>query len=98
MISKTKKKPKARKMLHSDSEVDRLFRQLCDALCQWERITGRESLLIFREAEGNFIREGRPMPSAVVIRLDNGIPLDERTDDLKDDFLLQRFSDALSKG
>lgn len=40
-------------MQHPDPDVERAIIKLSDALCSWERITGRESILIVRE-EGGF--------------------------------------------
>jgi hypothetical protein len=34
---------------HLDSEVQAAVIRLCDALCQWERATGRSSVLILVE-------------------------------------------------
>lgn len=34
---------------HADEEINRALIKLCDALCSWERATGRESVLILRE-------------------------------------------------
>lgn len=34
---------------HKDSEVQSALIRLLDALCTWERMTGRESILILRE-------------------------------------------------
>lgn len=38
---------------HLDPEVDQAITRLCDALCTWERNTGRQSVLIIRE-QGDF--------------------------------------------
>lgn len=78
---------------HPDPTVDRAFRDLQNALISWERATGRDSLLIFREAAGR-LAELAPQPSAVCIRLDNGIPLGPSGSDLSDQFLLQHFTDT----
>lgn len=53
---------------HPDADVDAAFRRLQRALVEWERATGRESVLIFREVQGSVARFGA-MPSDVVIRL-----------------------------
>lgn len=34
---------------HPSEEVNAAMVKLCDALCSWERSTGRESILILRE-------------------------------------------------
>lgn len=39
---------------HPDPEVNQALIKLCDALCTWERNTGRNSVLIVRE-EGGFV-------------------------------------------
>ena len=41
-------------MIHPDPEVRAAIIRLSDALCQWERSTGRESVLIIRE-QGGFV-------------------------------------------
>ncbi len=48
---------------HPDSEVQQALVRLCDALCSWERATGRQSTLIVRE-EGGFVHRalsGKPV-------------------------------------
>ena len=60
---------------HEDPDVQRAIVALNDALCTWERATGRESVLIIRE-QGGFIhrsQSGKP-----------GIP-----NDIPDEQLLQ---------
>ena len=39
-------------MKHPDREVQSAIIRLNDALCTWERATGRQSVLIIREQEG----------------------------------------------
>ena len=80
--------------LHPDDEIDELFQKPRNCLCQWERATGRESLLIFRESDRNFAQHG-PQPSVVALRWDNGVSVDPANADLDDSFLLQRFTDAI---
>jgi hypothetical protein len=49
-------------MQHPDEEVGKALIRLNDALCAWERATGRESVLILRE-EGGFVHRsinGKP--------------------------------------
>ena len=49
-------------MDHLDQEVQQALIRLNDALCMWERGTGRESVLILRE-QGGFIHRsvsGKP--------------------------------------
>jgi len=47
---------------HPDKEVTAAIIRLSDALCQWERGTGRESVLIIREVGGYSYRaqSGKP--------------------------------------
>ena len=78
---------------HPDFEVAEAFRKLQNALIRWERSTGRDSLLIFRESLGHIAEHG-PMASNVCIRLDNGISVDPTNQDLSDQFLLDRFTDT----
>lgn len=39
---------------HPDPEVDHAITRLLDALTQWERATGRSSVLILRETNSSF--------------------------------------------
>jgi hypothetical protein len=39
-------------MEHTDPEVTKALIRLNDALCSWERLTSRESVLILREVGG----------------------------------------------
>jgi hypothetical protein len=41
-----------RQMQHPDKEINQAIIQLNDALCTWERSTGRQSVLIIREEGG----------------------------------------------
>jgi len=47
---------------HSDPEVRQALVRLADALCQWERNTGIESVLILRQKDGFVFRavNGKP--------------------------------------
>lgn len=49
-------------MQHPDPEVKQALIRLTDALCTWERNTGRESVLILREVDGFVYRavNGKP--------------------------------------
>jgi len=49
-------------MQHPDPEVRQALVRLTDALCTWERNTGRESVLILREVDGFVYRavNGKP--------------------------------------
>ena len=60
---------------HLDQEVDKALIRLCDALCSWERATGRESVLILRE-QGGF-----------QFRAQSGKPLARTQDDVSDSIL-----------
>jgi hypothetical protein len=56
-------------MIHPDRDISRALIQLCDALCSWERSTGRESVLILRERDGFVFRamSGKPtVPDDVI--------------------------------
>jgi hypothetical protein len=49
-------------MQHPDKEVQSAIQKLNDALCSWERATGRRSIFILKE-EGGFIEmfdSGKP--------------------------------------
>lgn len=48
---------------HPDSEVQAAITRLLDALCTWERETGRRSVLILREVGGFEVRaqDGKPL-------------------------------------
>jgi len=41
-------------MEHPDNEVRSAIIRLADALCMWERATGRESVMIIRERDFQF--------------------------------------------
>ena len=47
---------------HPDQDVVNAITRLCDALCEWERTTGRQSVLIIREQGGFCYRalSGKP--------------------------------------
>ena len=51
---------------HADQEVEAAIIRLCDALCMWERSTGRNSVLIIREKGGFVFRaaSGKPCPDS----------------------------------
>ncbi len=49
-------------MEHPDSEVKQALVRLTDALCSWERNTGKESVLILREQGGFFYRAASGKP------------------------------------
>jgi len=52
-------------MTHPCCRVQEALVQLNDALCSWERSTGKQSVLIVREEGGWFHRSqsGKPLPS-----------------------------------
>ena len=64
-------------MQHADERVRQKILELCDALCSYERISGRCSALIIRE-EGGF-----------VFRADSGKPV---SDNISDAFLLRQYA------
>ena len=49
-------------MEHRDAQVQQAITRLADALCMWERGTGRQSVLILREQDGFEFRavNGKP--------------------------------------
>lgn len=55
---------------HPDAEVRQALIRLCDALCSWERMSGRENLLVLIEADHQqqfgryeFVADsGKPLP------------------------------------
>jgi len=61
-------------MQHQDPDIAQAIIKLCDALCSWERMTGRESVLVIREAGGFVFRASSGKP---------GIP-----DDIPDEQLM----------
>lgn len=67
-------------MVHPDREVNQALIRLNDALCSWERATGRQSVLILRE-EGGF-----------VYRTQSGKP--SVPDDIEDSMLLSMIGDG----
>ena len=52
-------------MEHPDTEVQKALIRLNDALCTWERNTGRESVLIIREQGGFEFRSVSGKPTTV---------------------------------
>ena len=54
-------------MMHPNEDVQRALVQLNDALCTWERSTGRQSVLILREEGGwsHRSQSGKPLPSSL---------------------------------
>lgn len=67
-------------MQHPDREVNQALVRLNDALCSWERSTGRESVLILREVGGFVHRTASGKPN---------IP-----DDIPDEILMDRIINA----
>jgi hypothetical protein len=65
-------------MIHPDREVQAAIVRLADALCTWERETGRRSVLIVREQEGFVFRAANGKP---------GVPDDVSDEDLKNTIL-----------
>jgi len=49
---------------HRDPRVRDAITELCDALCDWERSTGIESVLVLREKGGFVFRAVNGKPSA----------------------------------
>lgn len=67
-------------MEHPDREVNQALIRLNDALCSWERSTGRESVLVLRETGGFVHRSASGKP---------GIP-----SDITDEELLKRIKES----
>ncbi|MBI1833422.1 MAG: hypothetical protein HYR90_01205 [Candidatus Andersenbacteria bacterium] len=65
---------------HPDSNVSQALTRLCDALCSWERATGRTSVLVLRESGGFHFRA------------DSGKPLSSDNDDIPDEQLFRMLS------
>lgn len=63
-------------MQHPSEDVNQALIRLNDALCEWERNTGNQSVLILRESNG------------FVHRSQSGKPLPEHLNDILDSFLL----------
>jgi hypothetical protein len=75
---------------HPDRDVDVAVLRLCQALVCWERATGRQSVLILRENNGELAGERIKAPG-YVFRAVNGCPLGSSNDDLPDDHILRPF-------
>lgn len=67
-------------MNHPDRDVNQALIRLNDALCSWERATGRNSILVLREDGGFVHRTASGKPT---------IP-----DDIEDGFLLAQITSA----
>lgn len=78
-------------MDHPDSELNRAITKLCEAIISWERATGRQSVLILRENNGEGPGERMTEPG-YVFRAVNGIPLGRDNDDIPDDDLMRPFT------
>jgi len=57
-------------MRHECREVQQAIVRLADALCQWERDTGIESVLILREERGFVFRAANGKPNVAIDILD----------------------------
>lgn len=75
---------------HLDARVNHAVRELCNEIIQWERSTGRQSVLIIRENNGEMAGDKMTEPG-FIFRAVNGIPLDVSSDDLTDDQILTPF-------
>lgn len=75
---------------HPDREVNEAITNLCVALMQWERNTGRQSVLILRENNGEMPGERMTQPG-YALRAINGLPLGKDNDDLTDEYLSKPF-------
>lgn len=70
-------------IIHPSPDVQQAIIRLCDALCTWERNTGRQSALVLRE-EGGFIHRSM-----------NGKP--DVPDDVSDELLFATVGDLPSE-
>lgn len=76
---------------HPDPDVQQAIMRLCNALCSFERSTGRQSLLIVRENNGEY--PGNPMSApGFCFRADCGRPLHNNQDDIPDAHLLEHVT------
>lgn len=75
---------------HPDKQVNEAITNLCCALIQWERATGRQSVLILRENNGEMPGERMSEPG-YTLRASNGIPLGRDSDDLTDEDISRPF-------
>ena len=73
---------------HQDEDVSQAIIRLCDALCSWERDTGRQSVVIIRENNGEMPGVEMTLPG-FCFRADCGKPLDESQNDNPDSHLLK---------
>ena len=80
---------------HPDREINEAITRLCVALVNWERATGRQSVLILRENNGENPGERMTEPG-YTLRAGNGIPLGRDNDDIPDDDLLRPFTVPVS--
>lgn len=74
-------------MAHPNPDVERAMIQLLDALCSWERSTGRESYLVLIPAEKDeeviVADSGKPIPLYRLSHLTNQIISDQVLELLK---------------
>ncbi len=66
---------------HPDPDVQDAIVKLCDALCSYERITGRDNVLIVREVGG------------FAFRANSGKPIHSEDDDISDAMLILALED-----
>lgn len=76
---------------HPDTEVNEAIAKLCVALVNWERATGRQSVFVLRENNGENPGEMMTEPG-YTLRASSGIPLGSDNDDIQDDDLLRPFT------
>lgn len=78
---------------HPNREVEEAIDRLCNVLVGWERTTGRTTVLVLRENNGEMA--GQPMEQpGYVLRAVNGIPVGRDQDDLPDSHLLSMVACA----
>ncbi len=76
---------------HPDPDVQQAIIRLCDALCSWERSTGRQNVLIVRENNGEMPGDAMRAPG-FFFRADTGRPLGMDQNDITDADLLDHFT------
>ena len=76
---------------HPDPDVQQALTRLCDALCSWGRSTGRQSVFVLRENNGEMPGDEMTAPG-FCFRADCGRPLTPDQDDIPDSMFLRPFT------
>lgn len=78
---------------HMDPEVQAALTKLCDALCQWERNTGRGNILILREAPlDKSLSPDEIKKEAFWFRAHHGKPIGSNQDGMPDALFLSPYT------